>query len=131
MWLRTAIAAGAVALGTATSAQVGHPAKGSWSGYWGPSESAKHRILLVLDWRDGALTGTINPGPNAVPIDKASLDVASWTMTFEARMPTGSGSTERYVATGQLANLGSWTNRIYSGTYQFGAERGTFKVALN
>ncbi len=46
-------------------AQVGHPAKGSWSGYWGPSEAAKKRVLLLLDWQDNEIVGTINPGPNA------------------------------------------------------------------
>jgi hypothetical protein len=37
----------------------------------------------------------------------------------------------RYVATGTLENLGSWTNRRYSGTYRHGDERGTFLVTLN
>ncbi len=118
-----------IALGAA--AQVGYPAKGSWSGYWGPSEAAKRRILLVLDWRDRRISGVINPGPNQVPVDKASLDVDTWTLTVEANMPTGDGQKARYVATGKLDNLGSWTNRIYSGTYVFGKERGTFKLALN
>jgi hypothetical protein len=113
------------------AAQVGHPAKGSWSGYWGPSEAQKKRILLLLDWRDNEIVGTINPGPNAIPIDKAELDVSTWTLTLEARMPTGEGRTERYVTKGKLENLGSWTNRRYSGTYELGSEHGTFIVALN
>ena len=46
-------------------------------------------------------------------------------------MPTGSGGTARYVTTGKIENLGSWTNRRYSGTYEFGTEHGTFIVALN
>ena len=91
----------------------------------------KHRILLVLDWRDNALSGTINPGPNAVKIDKANLDVDSWTMKLEAAMPDGSGRKQPFVATGRLSNLGSWTNRTYAGTYSFGAEKGHFTVTLN
>lgn len=116
---------------TCATAQAGHPVKGSWSGYWGPSEAAKRRILLLLDWRNNEIIGTINPGPNAVEIDKASLDVSTWTLTLEANMPTADGETARYVATGKIENLGSWTNRRYSGTYEFGTERGTFIVALN
>jgi hypothetical protein len=112
-------------------AQVGHPAKGSWSGYWGPSDAAKNRVLLLLDWQDNAIVGTINPGPNAVKIDKATLDVDTWTLTLEANMRTSDGRTARYVTTGKLENLGSWTNRRYSGTYTLGSERGTFIVALN
>ena len=75
-------------LAAAAVAQVGHPAKGSWSGYWGTSDASKRRILLVLDWRDRQITGVINPGPNQVPIDKAELDVATWTLRLEAEMPT-------------------------------------------
>jgi len=121
----------AISLASPVTAQVGHPAKGSWSGYWGPSEAAKKRVLLLLDWKDNQIVGTINPGPNAVKIDKATLDVNTWTLTLEANMPTGDGRTARYVTTGKIENLGSWTNRQYSGTYELGAEHGTFIVALN
>jgi hypothetical protein len=112
-------------------AQVGHPAKGSWSGYWGTSDATKKRILLLLDWRNNEIVGTINPGPNAVKIDKAALDVTTWTLTLEAQMPATGGARAPFVTTGKLENLGSWTNRRYSGTYVFGSERGTFTVTLN
>jgi len=112
-------------------AQAGHPVKGSWSGYWGPSEAQKRRILLVLDWKDNEIVGTINPGPNAVKIDKATLDVSTWTLRLEANMPTTGGKTAHYVSIGKLENLGSWNNRRYSGTYELGSEHGTFVVALN
>jgi hypothetical protein len=121
----------ATTLGTAVLAQVGHPAKGSWSGYWGTSEASKRRMLLVLDWRDRQISGVINPGPNQVRIDKADLDVDTWTLKLEAAMPTTGGATAPFVATGQLTNLGSWTTRTYSGTYVFGAETGKFTVTLN
>lgn len=111
--------------------QVGHPAKGSWSGYWGTSAETKRRILLVLDWRNRQISGVINPGPNQVPVDKAELDVATWTLRLEANMPTSNGGKAPFVATGQLTNLGSWTTRTYSGTYVFGAENGRFTVTLN
>src|SRR5687768_8678569 len=90
--------------------QVGHPAKGSWSGYWGPSEAAKKRVLFLLDWQNNEIVGTINPGPNAVKIEKATLDTNTWTLTLEANMPTSNGRTARYVTTGKIENLGSWTN---------------------
>jgi hypothetical protein len=115
----------------AAPAQVGHPAKGSWSGYWGSSEASKKRILLLLDWRDQKITGVINPGPNQVPIEKADLDVDTWTLRLQAAMPTSGGGKAPFVATGKLTNLGSWTMRTYSGTYTFGAETGKFTVTLN
>jgi hypothetical protein len=112
-------------------AQVGHPVVGSWSGYWGPNESKRNRILLVLDWENREIVGTINPGPNSVPIQRAELDVSTWTLTIEADMPVQGGTTARYVATGKLENLGSWINRRYSGTYRHGTETGKFSVAMN
>ena len=54
--------------------QAGHPAKGSWSGDWGPTEDHRNRILLLLDWDGNEITGTINPGPNAIEIERAELD---------------------------------------------------------
>src|SRR4029079_13706237 len=105
----------ALAVGTAT-AQAGHPVKGSWSGYWGPSEAEKHRILMMLDWQNNEIVGTFNPGPSAVKVEKATLDVATWTLTLEAHMPMPGGGTARYVTTGKLAHLGSLDKRRHSGT---------------
>jgi hypothetical protein len=116
---------------TPALAQVGHPAKGSWLGYWGPNAATQRRLILALDWRDRAVVGQINPGPDAVPISRADIDYATWTMTIEAQMPAANGKKEKWVATGKLENLGSWTDRRYSGTYTFGAEHGEFKVALH
>jgi hypothetical protein len=88
-------------------------------------------MRLLLDWEDRAITGTINPGRNGVAVDEASIDYDTWMLTIEADMPSESGDVERFVATGKLENLGSWTNRRYSGTYTFGNEAGTFSLLLN
>ncbi len=111
--------------------QAGHPAKGSWSGDWGPTEDHRNRILLLLDWDGNEITGTINPGPNAIEIQSAELDPSTWTLTIEAMVPVDGGNLERYVVTGMLENLGSWTNRTYSGAYTHGDDTGTFAVTLN
>ena len=131
MWRRWSVLAASVLFFGAASAQVGHPAKGAWSGYWGTSDTDKHRILLVLDWRNNELSGTINPGPSAIKLDKVGLDVDTWTLKFEAAMPDSTGKKLPFVATGKLSNLGSWNNRTYAGTYSFGAEKGHFTVTLN
>lgn len=112
-------------------AQVGHPAKGSWIGYWGTSEDDRNRILLLLDWQDRQLVGTINPGRNAVAVARAEIDYATWTMTIEAPMAKDDGTTAPWVAEGKLENLGSWTNRRFSGTYRHGDETGRFALVLN
>jgi hypothetical protein len=111
--------------------QVGHPAKGSWLGFWGPSDDERRRMLILLDWEDRQVVGTINPGPRGVEIERVEIDYATWTMTIEADMPLADGSAARYVATGTIENLGSWLNRRYSGTYRHGDETGTFILALN
>jgi len=121
----------ATVLAAAAGAQTGHPAKGSWLGYWGPGESDQRRMRLLLDWHDRTVTGTINPGRNGVPVDKTSIDYDTWTLTIEADMPAEGGDVRHFVATGKLENLGSWTNRRYSGTYTLGNETGTFSLFLN
>src|SRR5258708_6586486 len=55
-------------------AQEGHPAKGTWVGYWGPT-AAQNRVVIVLDYDGKNLTGAVNPGSNAVPIKLARLDI--------------------------------------------------------
>jgi hypothetical protein len=115
----------------AAVAQVGHPAKGSWLGYYGPNDDNLQRMRLLIDWDNRELEGTINPGRNAVPMDKLTIDYDTWNMTIEATLPQESGSTAHFVATGKLENLGSWTNRRFKGTYTLGGESGEFEFLIN
>jgi hypothetical protein len=118
-------------LAGSASAQVGHPAKGSWLGYWGSDQKSQHRLILNLDWRNRQVVGQANPGPNAAAVTRADIDYATWTMTVEAALPDAAGRSQKWVATGKLENLGSWTNRVYSGTYVYGTEKGNFKLTLH
>jgi len=130
--ISVSIAALAVlALAGPAAAQVGHPAKGSWLGYWGPSADEQKRMLLVLNWENREIVGVINPGRDSIPVKHADIDFETWTMTVEADMPTSDGGSEPLVVTGKLENLGSWVNRRYSGTYRHGDETGTFRLTLN
>ena len=112
-------------------AQVGHPVKGSWVGYWGPSEKDQRRLVLNMDWQSNQIVAVINPGPKSAKVRRADIDYANWTLVLEADLPNKSGTPTRWVATGKLENLGSWNNRRYSGTYQYGGETGKFVVALH
>ena len=111
-------------------AQYGHPLKGSWSGDWGTSKESRNRVLLELNWDGKAITGIINPGPNAVPLKTASLDPADWTVRFEAEGKDRSGGTVRYVIEGKLQNLGS-SHRLITGTWSQGAQKGDFRITRN
>ena len=119
-------------LGVAVStvAQYGHPLKGTWSGDWGISEDSRNRLLLEFDWDGKVVTGTINPGPNAVPIAAASLDPSTWSVHLEATGQDGSGNRVQYVIDGVLQNLGS-NHRVITGSWMQGAAEGDFTIIRN
>lgn len=108
------------------TSQVGHPAKGSWSGILGPDAANSARIRLLINASDGNLSGIINPGRRAVNASSVALDASKWMLTIKADMPDG-----ELVMVGKLENLGSWSSRKYRGTYTQGNERGTFSITLN
>ena len=107
-------------------AQTGHPAKGSWSGDLTPASGPAIHMRLLLNAKNGDLTGAINPGKTGVPMEKVALDAATWTLTINAPMKEGA-----LVLTGKLSNLGSWTNRKYIGTYTLGNQKGKFEFIIN
>ena len=112
------------------AAQYGHPLKGSWSGDWGPSEEDRRRLLLLLDWDGSAVSGTINPGPNAVPIETATLDPATWSLHVEAEGRDADGNTVTYSIDGELQNIGSY-NRVLTGKWTEGGVTGDFTLIRN
>ena len=128
--LRVAALVAALAVAMPASAQFGHPLKGSWSGDWGTSKDNRTRLLLELNWDGKAITGTINPGPNAVALQKAVLDTANWTVHLEADGKDPSGKAVHYVVDGKLENLGS-QNRVLTGTWTQGGVKGDFKLIRN
>ena len=56
-------------------AQEGHPAKGTWLGHWGPALTVENRMVVVIDHDGKTMSGVLNPGPNAVPLKVARLDI--------------------------------------------------------
>lgn len=120
----------AFGIAATAAAQYGHPLKGTWSGDWGTSQDDRRRVLLELNWDGKAITGTINPGPNAVPLKTASLDPTTWTVSFEADGKDRPGNTVHYVIEGKLQNLGSYY-RMITGTWSEGPVKGDFKITRN
>lgn len=102
-------------------AQYGHPLKGSWSGDWGPTKAQRTRVLLQMQWDGKAVTGAINPGPNAVPLTRASLDPDTWQVHLEAN---------GIVIDGRLENIGS-AHRVLSGTWTQAGQKGDFRLLRN
>jgi hypothetical protein len=102
-------------------AQYGHPLKGSWSGDWGPTKAQRTRVLLQMQWDGKAVTGAINPGPNAVPLTRASLDPDTWQVHLEAN---------GIVIDGRLENIGS-AHRVLSGTWTQAGAKGDVRLVRN
>ena len=111
-------------LATSAFAQFGHPLKGSWSGDWGTGNTNREHIVLNINWDGKALTTSLNPGANAVPL-KTTLDPSTWSVHFE-----GDGKGGKIVADGKVENLGAFA-RFITGTWTEGSKKGTFKVTRN
>ena len=120
----------ALAFALPSSAQFGHPLKGTWSGDWGPTKDNRTRVLLEFHWDGKAITGTINPGPKAVPIRKAELNPDTWGVHIEAEGKDPSGASLPYVIDGKLENIGAY-QRVLAGTWTEGARKGDFKLIRN
>ena len=65
---------------TASAQRSADPLTGTWKGDWGPSPTDRNAVILVLKWDGKTLTGTVNPGPDAIAIEKASFDPKSMTI---------------------------------------------------
>jgi hypothetical protein len=111
----------------AASAQFGHPLKGSWLGDWGPNKDSRTRVFIEIQWDGKALSGTINPGPNAVKLQTVTVDPNTWAVHLEGQGKDASGATVRYVVDGKLENLGAY-QRFITGTWTEGSKKGDFKI---
>ena len=110
----------------AAAAQEGHPLTGTWSGDWGPGAGQRTHITMVMTWDGKNVSGTINPGPDAIPVDTIALDVTKWTVRFDADAKSASGAV-RISAEGQLGDLAS-SHRTITGTWRQGTAKGDFKL---
>ena len=110
-----------------TSAQEGHPLKGSWIGTWESNEVHGDYVLVVLNWDGVEISGMINPGTDNIEIDNASLDPAEWTVHLEADAEDRSGRALRYVIEGRIEDL-ELPNRYITGTWRHGDGSGAFEI---
>ena len=112
-------------------AQEGHPLRGVWVGFWGPTPTAQSRIVVVLDHDGKAVSGVFNPGPNAVPLKVARLDITPGTPSpkqgvpailpifkvyFEVDAKDAKGNPVAIVAEGTMHNT-ALPNRWIEGTW--------------
>ena len=115
------------ATATTAFAQFGHPLKGTWIGDWGPDKNSQKHVVVELHWDGKAITGTINPGANGVPIKVGTLDAPTWNVHFEAEGKDSAGNAVRYVIDGKVENIGAFA-RVITGTWTQGSVKGPFKI---
>lgn len=108
-------------------AQEGHPLTGTWAGDWGPTATQRNHLTFVLNWDGENVTGTINPGPDAIAIASVYLDVTNWTVRIEADTKDAAGKPVHIAAEGRLEDLSSYHRKI-EGTWQQGGTRGDFRI---
>jgi hypothetical protein len=81
---------------------------------------------MVMTWDGKTVSGTINPGPDAIAVPAIALDVTNWTIRFEADAKGASGPV-RISAEGRLDDLAS-SHRTITGTWRQGTTKGDFKL---
>jgi hypothetical protein len=116
-----------VALLLPALAQEGHPLTGTWSGDWGSTPNQRNHLTLVLSWDGKNVTGTINPGPDAIPIGSVFLDVTNWTVRIEAEGKDPSGKPLRISAEGKIDDLAS-AHRKLNGAWTQAGTKGDFRL---
>lgn len=122
-----AISAAGLAGGTVV-AQEGHPLKGSWLGTWEGNTVHGPRAIVILNWDGKAITGTINPGTDNIPIRNATLNPEGWQVRFEADAKDRSGAPVTYVIEGKIENL-AFHNRSIVGTWRSQNGKGAFTIS--
>ena len=95
-----------LALAAIGFAQEGHPLTGTWTGDWGPSATQRNHVTIVMNWDGSNVTGTINPGPDSVPIASVAVDLTNWT---SIRTNVAAGATLSFTDT----NAASFNERFY------------------
>ena len=107
--------------------QEGHPLTGTWHGDYGTSPTQRTQVVFLMHWDSKKVEGKVNPGANAIPLKVATLDASKWMVHFEADMKDAAGKPMPMVFDGKLDNIGSY-NRIITGTWTSGAQKGDFKL---
>lgn len=103
------------------SATVADPLTGTWSGDWGPSASDRNPVTVELKYDGKALTGTVNPGANAVSLKNCTFDAKTGAIHMEADTKSRRGTDIHYVIDGKVENgtmSGSWNHDNRKGDFK-------------
>jgi hypothetical protein len=101
-------------------AQSADPLSGTWTGDWGPTATHRNPVTVELKWDGKALTGVVNPGPQAVALLKASFDPKTGAVNFEADADNH-GAKVHFVIQGKVEKgtmTGSWNHDNRKGDFR-------------
>ena len=93
---------------------------GSWTGDWGPTAAHRNPVTVDLKWDGKALTGTVNPGPNAITLQKTTFDPKTGDVHLEAEAASR-GSKVHFVIDGKVEKgtmTGSWNHDNRKGDFK-------------
>ncbi len=117
-----ALAAGLVLAASAFAQQSGGDhLTGTWVGDWGPSPSDRNQVTVDLKWDGKMLSGTVNPGPNGVALQKSTYDAKTKAVHFEADAKGHGGDTVHYLIDGKVEGntmTGSWSHDTVKGDFK-------------
>ena len=97
------------------------PLSGTWVGDWGPSAADRNQVTVELKWDGKKLTGTVNPGPNAVEVEKGTFNPKTDAVYFEANAKNRRGNMVHYVVEGKVEKTtmtGSWSHDNRKGDFK-------------
>ena len=103
------------------AAPSGDPLSGTWSGDWGPDARDRNDVTLELKYDGTALTGTVNPTTQAIPLKSASYAPDTGVVKMEADAPGRGGTTVHFMIDGKLEGntmSGSWTHDDKKGDFK-------------
>jgi hypothetical protein len=108
-------------------AQEGHPMTGTWHGSWGPDAKSRTDVTMVLAWDGKQISGLVNPGPDSVKLQQATLDPSQWAVHFELDMKDKSGAVVHAVVDGKIDDV-TLIRRSIIGTWKQGGVEYPFKM---
>ena len=101
------------------------PLSGTWAGDWGPTPTHRNNVTVELKWDGKVLTGNVNPGPNAIALQKCTFDAKTGAIHLEADAKDRRGTDIHYVIDGKL------DNNTITGSWDHGNRKGDFKITKN
>ena len=99
------------------------PLSGTWAGDWGPSPADRNQVTVELKWDGKNLSGTVNPGPNAVELKKTTFEPKTGVIHMEADATSRRGTPIHYMIDGKV------DGKEMTGSWNHDNRKGDFKIA--